>query len=328
MKKIYLIINFVIINFILQGCGQGPAVDQTVEISIATLNDNILKFAININSGIIDSSSIKVIAGDSTGIKTPIDIEVNREHKLFVLNQGNGPVPPQVTIFSDTAKGNIKPEAVINVSTGTNFKPIGLALAEGTDFMFVSYFSVDSTAPSKIIRFSISSGSRTPFDINSTSIGDIELLTSGTTIFAVDPLGMRILQLLINSNFEIQPGPLTIQGSRTGLQNPNSLALTTDGQIHVFDKPQGSDEGRILIFAANSSGDAAPSRVLWSYCPAKKLFAPYGLAVAEFLSIKVIFACSGNKLTTLPAGENGCANFIQRIDIGAPVAVAFDKVRF
>ncbi len=328
MKKLFIIISFALVIFIIQNCGQDPAKDQTVEISIATLNDNVIKYAIDILTGQIDTSTIKVIAGDLTGIKVPIDIEVNRENKLFVLNQGAGSIPPQVTIFSDTAKGNIRPEAIIDVNTGTDFKPIGIALAEGTDFMFVSYFSINGSAPSRIIRFSISTGNRTPFDINSSSLGDIELLTSGTDIFAVDPLGRQILKLHINSSFEIQPGPLTIQGSRTGLQNPNSIALTTDGSIHVFDKPQGRDEGKILIFAPNSSGDAAPSRVLWSYCPGKTLFTPYGLAVAEFLEAKVILTCSSNKVITFPAAADSCDDSLQRIDIGAPVAVAFDKVRF
>jgi hypothetical protein len=249
-------------------------------------------------------------------------------NKLFVLSQGNGPVPPQVTIFSDTAHGNIRPEAVIDVNTGTNFKPIGLTLVEGTDFMFISYFSQDGSARPKIIRFSISSGARTPFEISSPSIGDIEMLPSGTTIFAVDPLGKQILRLFINSNFEIQPGFDTITGNNTGLQNPNSIALTTDGTIHVFDKLPGSDEGRIFVFDAGASGNTAPSRVLWNRCPDKTLLAPYGLAVTEYVGGKVILACSGNNLTTFPADTSGCIDFIQRIGVGAPVAVAFDKVRF
>ncbi|MEO8513414.1 MAG: hypothetical protein ABI543_07640 [Ignavibacteria bacterium] len=328
MKKIFLLLSFVFVNLILHGCGQDPAKDLSVEISIATLNDNVVKYAIDIRTGQIDTSRKKVIAGISTGIKVPIDIEVNRENKLFVLNQGSGSIEPQVTIFSDTADGNIAPEAIINVNTGTDFKPIGLALAEGTDFIFVSYFPVAGTHLPKIVRFSISSGDRKTFEINSTSLGDIELLTSGTTIFALDPLGKQILLLGINSSFEIAPGSVSIKGGSTGLNNPSSIALTTDGSIHLFDIPVGTDAGRILVFDANSSGDAAPVRVLWSYCTGKTLLTPYGLAVTEFLEAKVILACSGNNLTTFPSGSNGCADFMQRIDIGAPVAVAFDKVRF
>jgi hypothetical protein len=329
MKKIYFLILLILaVSIIIQSCGQDPAVDQSVEISIATFNDNVIKYAININSGVIDTSTIKVIAGDLTGIKVPIDIEINRVNKLFVLSQGNGPVPPQVTIFSDTAHGNIRPEAVIDVNTGTNFKPIGLTLVEGTDFMFVSYFSLDGTSRPKIIRFSISSGARTPFEISSQSIGDIEMLPSGTTIFAVDPLGRQILRLFINSTFEIQPGFDTITGNNTGLQNPNSIALTTDGTIHVFDKLPGSDEGRIFIFDAGATGNTAPSGVLWNRCPGRTLLAPYGLAAAEYVGGKFILACSGNNLTTFPADTSGCIDFIQRIGVGAPVAVAFDKVRF
>ncbi len=330
MVQKYIILSIFILSLSLAiGCSSNPSSGETVEISIATLNDNIIKYAIDIRSGLIDTSTLKVIAGDSTRIKVPIDIEVNRENKLFVLNQGTNSIPPEVTIFSDTANGNTRPEAVINVNTGTDFKAVGLAIAENIDFIFVSYFPTNGSTTSKIIRFSISSGARLPFDVDSSSIGDIELPTSGNTIFAVDPFGRQILQFRINSNFEIQSGLLPIKGGRTGLQNPNSIAISTDGSIHVYDKYTRTEEGRLFVFAPNSSGDIAPSRIIWSYCPAgKTLFTPYGLAVTEQLEAKVMLTCSGNKVITFPANVDSCEDSLQRIDIPAPVAVAFDKVRF
>lgn len=327
MKKIYIAL-FVIISVAISavGCGSNPSSRDAVEITIATLNDNIAKFAIDIRTGVIDTSTLKIIAGNLTDIKVPLDIEVNRENKLFVMSQGTNSIPPRVSIFSDTAEGNVRPEVSIDISAGDTLKAIGLAIANGTDFIYVSYYPVNAPVTPKIIRFSISTGTRVLFDISSSSIGDIEL--SGEKIFAVDPIGKQILMLRLNSSFEIQPGSVGIQGSRTGLQNPSSIALTSDTLVYVFDKPSGSSEGRIFVYRSDATGDIAPISVVWSYCQGKALIEPYGLAVAELLNSKIILACSENRLTTLQGNANGCDDFLQRISIGAPVAVTFDKVRF
>lgn len=314
--------------FIAINCGRQPSTDQTAEVNIATLNDEIIKFPIDVRTGLIDENSKKTIAGHLTLIKVPIDIEVNRDNRLFVLNQGTGSIPPQVTVFNDTAYGNIAPENIIAVDAGADLKPIGLAIAEGTDFIFVSYFSPGNSAAPKIIRFSISNGTRVVFDSIASSLGDIEMITSSNTILAADPLGKQILQMRVTSGFEIMPSQ-AIQGSNTGFISPNCLALSSDGTIHVFDKHPGTDNGRIFIFSANPTGNAAPTRVIWSYCPTgKTLIAPYGLAVTEQLTAKVLLTCSGNSLITFPADTSGCTDFLQKIDIGAPVAVSVDRVKF
>lgn len=327
MKKKNLITGFVLLLVIfLAGCPSGPSSSDTVEVSVGTLNDEILKFAINLTDGRIIDSTRKTITGISTGIKVPIDIEINGSNKLHVLSQGTASISPSIRIFSDTAEGNAAPEKVIDI-TEPGLKPIGLALAERTEFMYVSYFSEEPVDTVKIIRFDLS-GNRTVFKIPARSIGDIEINKDRSLLFAVDPLGSQIFTSRINNNFEIQPFSGVIRGSNTGLQKPNSIALN-DSNIFVFDMRPGTDIGRLFAFPSGVSGDVNASKTIWNFCGAgKEFFTPYGIAVLESFGLKIILTCSANRLITFRSDANGCADTLQKIDIGAPVSIAVDRVIF
>lgn len=308
------------------GCQSGPSSGDTVEVSVGTLNDEIIKFEINLSTGKLIDSTRKTIAGISTGIKVPIDIEINGSNLLHVLSQGTGSINPSIRIFSDTAEGNATPEKVIDV-TEPGFKPIGLALAERTEFMFVSYFSESPVDTVKIIRFDLS-GNRTVFNIPAASIGDIEINKDRSLLFAVDPVGSQILTSRLNSNFELQPVNSFISGNNTGLYKPNSIALT-DSSIFVFSMRTGTETGKINGYNLTSSGNVNPPVTIWNYCGAgKEFFTPYGLAVFESFGLKIILTCSANRLNTFRSDANGCADTLQKIEIGAPVSVAYDRVTF
>lgn len=338
MKKIYLIISFLAINFILQGCSSNPSPRDTAEIIIATTANNIISFPIDITTGVMDTSSIRRISGDSTQIHIPIDIEVTNENKLFILSQGSSVITPKVLIFSDTATGNARPERVIDISADSGFKPIGLTITTRTDFIYVSYFSADTSRNQRIVRFPVyASGSSSQFGFDIPSLGDIEMDQSGTLIHAVDPAGKKLIKFRISPNFDIQPGFDIIQGDNTGLRVPNSIALTNDGTIYVFDKQDGGIDGRINIYSPNSTGNAAPVRITWGLCQGNKRFiTPYGLTVAELTGFKVIAACDGRGVTTFLASSvlsdtTGCTDFIQQLnfrEFGDPMAVTWERIKF
>lgn len=337
MKKISLIISFIVINFILQGCSSGPSPGDTAEIIIATTANNIISFPIDITTGVMDTSSIRRISGDSTQIHIPIDIEVNNENKLFILSQGSSVITPKVLIFSDSATGNAEPEMVIDISADSGYRPVGLAITTRSDFIYVSYFSSDTSRNQRIVRFPLGSGSRAQFEFDMQSLGDIEIDLSGQFIHSVDPVGKKLIKFRVSSNFDIQPGFDIIQGSNTGLRVPGSIALTNDGTIYVFDKQDGGTDGRINIYSSGSIGNAAPIRVTWGFCQGNKRFiAPYGLTVAEHTGIKVIAACDARGVTTFLSGSvlsdtTGCTDFIQQLDFrefGDPIAVTWEMVKF
>ncbi|NOS84283.1 MAG: hypothetical protein HOP31_03995, partial [Ignavibacteria bacterium] len=321
----------------LHGCNSQPSPRDTAEIIIATTGNNIISFPVDITIGVMDTSAIRRISGDSTQINIPIDIEVNNENKLFILSQGHSNVPAKVLIFSDSATGNAAPERVIDVTGDSGFKPIGLTITTRTDFIYVSYFSQDTSRNQKIVRFPIGSGIRAQFEFSMPSLGDIEMDPSGQFIHSVDPLGKKLIKFRVSSNFDIQPGFDIIQGSNTGLRVPNSIALTNDGTIYVFDKEESGINGRINIYGPNSIGNTAPVRVTWGFCPGNKRFiTPYGLTVAEHTGIKVIAACDAQGVTTflessVLSDSTGCTNFIQQLDLrefGDPIAVTWERVKF
>ncbi|HAX49381.1 MAG TPA: hypothetical protein PK605_02830 [Ignavibacteria bacterium] len=327
MKKKSLF-SFIILLLVvsLPACQSGPSSSDTVEVSVGTLNDEIVKFEVNLSDGKLIDSSRKVIAGVLTGIKVPIDIETNGSNLLHVLSQGTPSINPSIRIFSDTAEGNAVPERVIDI-TESGFKPIGLALAERTEFLFVSYFSDIPADTVKIVRFDLS-GNRTVFKIPARSIGDIEMNKDRSMLFAVDPAGSQILASRINSNFELQPVSGLISGSNTGLNKPNSIALT-DNDIFVFDMRAGADIGRLFGYSLSTPGNVSPPVTLWNYCgTGKEFFTPYGIAVFESFGLKIFLTCSANRLITFRSDANGCADPLQKIDIGAPVSIAVDRVTF
>lgn len=337
MKKIYLLICCILLNLIFHGCNSQPSPRDTAEIIIATTANNIISFPVDITTGVMDTSAVRRIQGDSTQINIPIDIEVNNENKLFILSQGSNGVPAKVLIFSDSATGNTQPERVIDVSADSGFKPIGLAITTRTDFIYVSYFSADTSRNQRIVRFPIGSGTRAQFGFDMPSLGDIEMDPSGQFIHSVDPAGKKIIKFSVSSNFDIQPGFDMIQGNNTGMRVPNSIALTNDGTIYIFDKQDGGTDGRINIYGPNSTENAAPLRVTWGLCQGNKRFiAPYGLTVAEHTGIKVIAACDARGVTTFLASSvlsdaTGCTEPIQQLDLrefGDPIAVTWERVKF
>ncbi len=339
MNKIYLLTCFVLINFILNGCNSGPSPRDTAEIIIATTANNIISFPVDFTTGVMDTSAMRRISGHLTQIDIPIDIEVNNENKLFVLSQGGiSGVSPKVLIFSDTARDNVQPERVIDVSSDSGFKAIGLAISTRTDFIYVSYFSADTSRNQRIVKFPVyASGSSAQFVFDIPSLGDIEIDQSGTLIHAVDPAGKKLIKFRISPTFDIQPGFDIIQGSNTSLRAPNSIALTNDGTIYVFDKHGSGTDGRMNIYGPNSIGDTTPVRITWGFCQGNKRFiAPYGLTVAELTGIKVIAACDARGVTTFLASDvlpdtTGCTDFIQQLDFrefGDPVAVTWERVKF
>jgi hypothetical protein len=337
MKKIYLIICFVSIGIILNGCSSGPSPMDTAEIIIVTTANNIISFPVDIATGVMDTSSIRRISGDSTQIHIPIDIEVNNENKLFVLSQGSNAVPPKVLIFSASAAGNKAPETVIDVSTDAGFKPIGLTITGRSDFIYVSYFSADTSLNQRIARFPVGSNGGALFEFDLPSLGDIEIDQRGEFIYSVDPLGKKIIKFSISPNFDLQPGFDIIQGSNTGLRVPNSVALTNDGMIYVLDRQDGGINGRMNIYSAGSTGNAAPVMTTWGFCPGNKRFiTPYGLTVAELTGFKVIAVCDAGGVTTflgssVLADSTGCTDFIQKLDFrefGDPIAVTWERVKF
>lgn len=328
MKNIFVLAGFIIITIIIQGCASGSGSDSTVEVSVATFNDEVVKYPINVNSGLIDTLSTKIIAGHLTGIKVPIDIETDRGNRLFILNQGTEFIRPQVTIYSDTAYGNIAPERVINVDAGLEFTAVGLAIAERTDFFYVSYFSKDSVGLCRIFRFDMRGGPIFVTNVNAQSIGDIEMDPSGSAIFAADPIGRQVLRFNINSSFELQPHTVLVGGNNTGLRNPNSLAVSNDTMVFTYDIYNNAGDGNISGYNFDRPANTSPVQVIWSYCPGKTLLQPYGLAVVNLLASKVIVTASGNSITTFANNSQGCADTLQRFSLGAPCAITFDRALF
>lgn len=324
--KYFLVLAAAILFVSTNGCTKAPSSGDIVEVSAGTLNDEIFKFELNLGNGIISQNSPRVIAGNLTGIKTPIDIETSGRNSLFVLSQGNlflnnGSIRPSIRIFGDTASGNMAPERVIDITDSPNFKPVGLAITR--DFFFVSYFSDDPPSDSsKIIRFDIN-GNRTSIVLPVRSLGDIEITRDNSTLIAADPKGNRVLRFSLNRNFEVQPAFESI-----GLNEPNSIALTDSSKILVFSN-WSSNHPSLNVFPPMASGNSAPIQSIWGFCGEGKVFsAPYGLAVAEMFDLRVIAACSMNSLVTFQMNANGCAEPVQRIELSSPVSVAFDRVRF
>jgi hypothetical protein len=98
-----------------------------------------------------------------------------------------------------------------------------------------------------------------------------------------------------------------INGSNTGLSNPDAVAVDTDGTTYVANVSGGSGQGSVTAFTAGADGNVAPVRTILGAKGQNGIFYPASVALDK-----------GSNLYVLAAAKHG-----EEVDVFDPTAVGY-----
>jgi 6-phosphogluconolactonase (cycloisomerase 2 family) len=246
---------------------------------------------------------------------------------LYAVNQqGNS-----ITVYASGATGNAKPIQDISGSKTGLSMPFGVAV-DGSGNIYVTNNGEDSidiyaagaTGNVAPIRQIIGVPYHYPKGIAIDPInGDI---------YVAKPLANSIAIFAPSASGKASP-IASIQGSQTGLNDPQGVALDTSANIYITNKGDDASTGNdsVTVYAAGSTGNVAPTQTIAG--PRTKLDLPLQLALDSSSNIYVAnftYPNSGNgSLTAYAAKANGNVAPIEKIkraktELSLPAGIALD----
>jgi sugar lactone lactonase YvrE len=235
-----------------------------------------------------------------------------------------------VTVYASGATGNAKPIQDISGSKTGLGAPFDVAV-DGSRSTYVTNAQDDEKDTDVITVYAAgATGNVAPIrDI----IGRPYLVPKG---IAVDPINgdVYVAKANISAIFIYAPGangkvsPIgTIQGSQTGLDSPNGVALDTSGNIYVANIANNS----VTVYAAGSTGNVAPTQTISG--ARTELAGPHQLALDSSSNIYVAnsaYDSGKGSLTVYAAGSNGNVAPTETITgamtkLDEPVGIAVDS---
>jgi sugar lactone lactonase YvrE len=286
--------------------------------------------ALGAGTGILNEPPVATISGSETMLASPAAIAVDASGDIYVANSSGGPAAPgssyapgAITVYPAGSNGDVPPSAtIVGAATGLIY-PAGIALDSSGDIYVandgatVYAGSTPVTYPPSITIYPADSvGNAAPSATitgTNTGLGYVTgiALDSSRNIYTTNSFGNAqvILSYPAGSNGNIAPSA-TITGAETGLSQDNGIALDADGNLYVSNGTGGPiGKGSVTIYAAGSSGDAAPTNTVTSIF--NGLLDSYGIAVDSTGEIYV---------------TNGAANSVEifapdSLAIGTPTAI-------
>ncbi len=247
---------------------------------------------------------------------------------LYVANStGNS-----VTVFASGASGNAKPMQDISGSKTKLTTPFDVAV-DGSGNIYVTndgadqveVYAAGATGNVAPIRGIVGQPYHYPKGIAIDPInGDI---------YVAKPLDDSIV--IYASSASGKDAPIaSIEGSNTGLNAPNGVALDASGNIYVTNKGDSASKGNdsVTVYAAGSTGNVAPTQTIAGTHTGLDI--PVQLAVdasAKIYVANITYPNSGNgSLTVYAAGANGNVAPTETIEgakteLNLPAGIAVDS---
>jgi hypothetical protein len=195
---------------------------------------------------------VATIQGADTGLNAPTAVAVDAQGYIYVANSAGA----SVTVYAPGSDGNAAPQGAITGMATLLQTPTSVALDKNSNI-----YVADG---SHVYEFPAGQGG------NISPIQDIELQSPYSAQgIAVDGYGdVFVAAVASNRNPDTvfayasgSSGPyLALNGSQTGLNNPDAIALDTNGSIIVANAPNlGGDS--ITVYTS-SNADSAPSATI------------------------------------------------------------------
>lgn len=204
-----------------------------------------------------DASPVQTIAGNSTQLHepsaialSPVNGDIYVENYYSTGSSANG----SVTIYPQSANGNVSPSAAIGGSSTKLRTEYGIALdssgnlyvANQDDVTIYDAGSTGNVAPSRTIE-----GTRTKLD-NAEGITLDPAANIYVTNIASPPHG-ALTVYPSGSNRNVRPTQY-LKGGHTRLDAPIGIALDANGDTYLAN----ADRSSITVFAMGASGNVAP----------------------------------------------------------------------
>jgi hypothetical protein len=262
-------------------------------------------------------SSIAILLLTSCGGSTTPATAVGSQQNLSqTINHGSSPCPclyavnlqgNSVTVYASGATGNAKPIQDISGENTGLAMPFAVAV-DGSGDIYVTNNGADSIE----VYAAGATGNVAPIR---SIIGEPYHFPKGIAIdpingdiYVAKPLANTIAIYAPNANGKASPIG-SIEGSNTGLNAPQGVAMDASGNIYITNKGDSASQGNdsVTVYAAGSTGNVAPTQTIAG--SRTGLDIPVQLALDSSSNIyvaNITYPNSGNgSLTVYAAGANG-----------------------
>jgi 6-phosphogluconolactonase (cycloisomerase 2 family) len=216
-----------------------------------------------------DVAPIREIKGSHTGLFGPFGIALDDSGNIYVANARS------VTVYAPGASGDVLPIRKISGSKTQLHSPGGIAMDASGNVYVANYGNGSVTvyaagANGNVAPIRRISGSNTglvqPTNVALDANRNVYVTNSG---YLSGPYSVTVYAAGATGNV----APIrTIEGSQTGLNQPNAVALSASGNIFVTNYNADS----VTVYAAGANGNVAPIRAISG--PNTEL-SPTGIAV-------------------------------------------------
>jgi len=213
---------------------------------------------------------LRTIAGGNTGLTFPNSIARDRTGRVYVVNAGSsGTSPETLTVYADSATGNVAPVRTIPGIDAGRHNTGGMAVdAAGRLYLATHRFGGATIGDTIKVFAANASGDAAPlYTIAGTNTG---LNVPGA--IALDAEGRLYVANYESSTVTVYaPGAsgnaapvTTIAGIHTGLNSPEYIALDRFGRLYVLNIVIISNQAHyhVTTFRATATGDASPIATL------------------------------------------------------------------
>lgn len=218
-----------------------------------------------------DSTALRSLTGDNTGLCLPTDVAVDHQGRLYVLN-GH-----LITVYQRSASGDAAPIREIRLPAGMNIaRGFGLDrrgnLYVGTDespppdsgsITVYPRGAVGAAVPRRILIGS-GTGLRRPVGIALGEDGGVYASTAGDTVLMFAPGAAGDT-----------PPVRVLAGAATGLKRPSGLAVDRRGNLYVAN----TGKNTVTVYSPGAAGDVPPVRTIEGGAKRPWLGRPVSLAL-------------------------------------------------
>ena len=280
----------------------GVALDSSGKIYVVNgsadrkMSNNVTIYAPGSNAA---TAPVATIGWDNNGtdkadINGPFAVAVDKQGKVYVANQGDGPnFDGSITVYPAGSNGNVAPIAKI-AGTKTEDKtglktPNGLAVDAANKLYVLNEFGDSVTINSPGAKGNIPpeatiAGGHTKLD----SPAGLALDGDGNVYVTNDGSSGSVTIYAAGSKGDVVPKAI-ISGSNTRLARPRGIAIDSKGKIYVAnasdgvitEEPEEEDShgapATITVYPASSNGNVAPIATITG--PLTSLAHPEGIAI-------------------------------------------------